>query len=399
MGRGSIELRDGIHWVGARDPEMRLFDLIMHTEHGTSYNAYLVRGSKHTALIEMVKQGFEASLLDNIREVMEPREIDFIVCNHTEPDHTGALAALLEAAPRATLVATGRGAHFLGEQQNRELAITKVKAGDSLDLGGRTLSFVPAPFLHWPDSMFTYLEEDHILFSGDVFGAHFCPPPGVITDDAPGIATEALHKATRHYYLTIMAPFAGHLQKGLAKLDGLTLAMLCPSHGPVRRADVQGLVELHRDWATPRSAPLAVVFYASIYGHTKQLAEAVARGLEERGVPTTLLDLESADPWAVLHTSWEADIIAVGSPTLNGGPAPHAAAVLAGLDPHRAKGKRFLAFGSYGWSGEAVSLLTERAAALKMTTIDSPPLRVIFAPTKEDLAQATEAGHRLSDPS
>lgn len=386
-----IALADGVHFVGAFDPELRLFDLIMHTPWGTSYNAYLVRGREKTALVETVKHGFEPALLAGIGAA----PIDFVVVNHAEPDHAGALAAVLERHPGATVVGTNRAVSFVGEQLNRAVPARVVKAGDTLDLGGRTLHFVPAPFLHWPDTMFTWLAEDRILFSGDVFGAHYCAP--AVFDDALDAAAAAdLAAARRVYYDAIMGPFAGHVAKGLQKLAGLAApAVIAAAHGPVLRATAAAALADYRAWSAGAGPKKAVVGHASVYGYTKALAEAVAAGLRAAGVATDLLDLAETDAEQAARVCWGADAIALGSPTINGGPAPQAAELLARFDPFRAKGKLFAAFGSYGWSGEGPDVLVARAKDLKMQVLEET-VKVAFAPTAADLGAARGLGARLA---
>lgn len=385
-----IALTDGVHYVGAFDPDLRLFDLIMHTPWGTSYNAYLVRGREKTALVETVKHGFEAALLDGIRDTA----IEYVVVNHTEPDHAGALAAVLERHPQAVVVGTNRAISFVGEQLNRSVPARVVKAGDTLDLGGRTLHFVPAPFLHWPDTMFTWLAEDRILFPGDVFGAHYCAP-GVFDDALDAAAAGDLAAARKVYYEAIMAPFAGHVAKGLQKIAGFAPAVIAPSHGPVLRGSVAATLADYQAWSAGGGPKKAVVGYASVYGYTKALAEAVADGVRGAGVAAEVVDLGVTDAERAASVCWAADAVVLGTPTINGGPAPQAAEVLARMDGFRAKGKVFAAFGSYGWSGEGPDVLVARAKDLKMKALEES-VKVAFAPTAADLEAARGLGARVA---
>lgn len=381
-----VKIVDGVSWVGAHDADLRLFDLVMHTPYGTSYNAYLVQGSEKAALVETVKAGFEEDLLGALGD---RGRLDYVVVNHTEPDHAGALGAVLARWPEAVVVGTKRAIGFIGDQLNREVPARVVKAGDTLELGGKTLHFLPAPFLHWPDTMFTWLAEDRVLFSGDVFGAHYATP--TLFDDTLDATAAADHAAAaKFYYDAIMGPFAGHVAKGVQKLGGLEgfpPAVICPSHGPVLRRHAADLVDRYRAWSAGGGPKRAVVCYASVYGYTKRLAEAVGEGLRGAGVEMETVDLAAGDIASAAAACWAADAVVLGSPTLNGVPAPQALEVLAHFDPFRAKGKVFGAFGSYGWSGEAVDVLHARAAELKMLPVEAG-FKVAFAPTDEDLAAA-----------
>jgi NADH oxidase (H2O-forming) len=385
---GPLKLTDRVAWVGVLDPDLVTFDIIMKTDRGTTYNSYLVTGNTHVALVDTVKAGFEGELLAKVGACLDPGRIDYVVVNHAEPDHSGALAAVLERLPHATVLGTAKALQFLQEILNRDFPKRAVKPGEVLDLGGASLRFIPAPFLHWPDTMFTWLDEEQVLFSGDVFGAHFAD--GAILDDC---VSGDFWPAVQHYYEAIMGPFAPHVQRGMKALEGLPVTMICPSHGPVQRSNPARSIEAYRSWSAPasRAHPLAVVCYASIYGYTMALALAVAEGLREGGAEVELLNLEGTSAHDAASSAGRADVVVVGSPTINSVAAPPAVEMLAHLDPFRAKGKVFGAFGSFGWSGEAVDLLLARAAELKMRPV-TPGIRASFAPTVEDLRRARQYG-------
>lgn len=388
---GVVKVANRVHWVGVLDPDLITFDIIMKTDRGTTYNAYLVEGDAQVALVDTSKAGFEGELLGKIGSILDPARINYVIVNHTEPDHSGAVAAVLEKAPNATVLGTGKALQFLQEMLNHDYPKRAVKAGDSIDLGGLTLQFIPAPFLHWPDSMFTWLPEERVLFSGDVFGAHYADAAMLDT------AVEGdFWPATKHYYQAIMGPFAPHVQRGIRAIDALDIGTICPSHGPILSASAARAVDAYRTWSSPRTreVPLAVVCYASIYGYTLALAQAVAEGLQTKGAQVEMIDLEQMNAHDAAAACAAADVVVVGSPTINSGPAPPAMEMLAHLDPLRAKGKVFGAFGSYGWSGEAVEALMSRAGDLKMRPV-TPGLRVTFSPTGEDLERARQYGADL----
>ncbi len=385
-----IPLAPGVHWVGVLNPDLRVFDVIMRTAHGTSYNAYLVRGER-IALIDAVKHGFAGGLLAQVRALVDPAAIDYVIVNHAEPDHSGALAEVLAAAPHAELIASRTGEHFVRHVLNRELPIRKVGDGDRLDLGGKTLRFVSAPFLHWPDTMFTYLEEDAILFPCDVLGAHYASE--ALFDDLAG----DFQAEWRYYFDVIMRPFKDKMLEALAKIEGWPLRMIAPSHGPVLRTDPQRYVELYRAWsAAPVHGPgrRVVVAYVSAYGNTRRLAEAVAAGAQEAGAQVRLVDAEHEGAGDLLDEIEAADALLVGSSTIVGDAIKPIWDLLSGLTTLRLKGKVGGVFGSYGWSGEAIPMLEERLRGLKLK-LPEPAVKAVLVPTAEDLAAARELGRRI----
>ena len=229
----AVKLTDGIYSVGIQNPNMRVFDIVMQTDSGTTYNSYIVRGSEKTALIETCHEGFFEQYVQNIQEVCDPKEIDYIVMNHNEPDHSGAMDKLLELMPNAKLVASIAGANYLRNITNRcDLDVHKVKDGEEIDLGGKTLTFISAPNLHWPDSMFTYVKEDNVLFTCDFLGCHYCEP---YTFDYNVAYPKAYDAALKLYYGAIFGPFASFVRKGLEKIKALPQQpdLICTSHGPV----------------------------------------------------------------------------------------------------------------------------------------------------------------------
>ena len=226
----AVKITDGIYSVGIQNPNMRVFDIVMQTDSGTTYNSYIVRGSEKTALIETCHESFFEIYLQNIQEVCDPKEIDYIVMNHNEPDHSGAMAKLLELMPNAKLVASIAGANYLRNITNRcDLDVHKVKDGEELDLGGKTLTFISAPNLHWPDSMFTYVKEDNVLFTCDFLGCHYCEP---YTFDYNIAYPKAYDAALKLYYGAIFGPFASFVRKGLEKIKALPAAAGLHLHQP-----------------------------------------------------------------------------------------------------------------------------------------------------------------------
>ncbi|MEG0914789.1 MAG: FprA family A-type flavoprotein, partial [Christensenellaceae bacterium] len=265
------KLKDNIWWVGVQDPELRTFDVIMSTQWGTSYNSYLIRGSEKIAVVDAVKEAFCEEQLSRIREVCDPKEIDYIICNHTEPDHSGSLKRLMDAAPNAVIVCSRPAKTFIKEITNRDFECIIAGDGVSLDLGDKTIDFISAPYLHWPDSIFTYVKEDAFLSTGDVFGFHFSAKN--IFDDLTQLDANMI-ESQKYYFDVIMAPFKPYALEAIEKIRNLKISIIGPSHGPVLRGDPWGAVKRYEKWAQPTINDPKKIYigYVSCYGYTAKLA-------------------------------------------------------------------------------------------------------------------------------
>lgn len=393
MNHQAITISQHVSWVGALNPKLRIFDIVMRTEQGTTYNAYLVKGEQKTALIETVKRGFSEEMFDRIAKIVDPATIDYVVCNHLEPDHSGSLPQAMKHMPNAKIVISKNGKNFLKELTNQDLDPKVVGSGDSLDLGGRTLQFITAPFLHWPDTMFTYCPEESILFSCDFFGSHYCHEAMFASQ------VDDFSHAFKYYFDHIMRPFKDYVIKGLEAINELEIKFICTSHGPILDKDLDGYIRQYREWASqpqPVVGGKLIIFYASAYGMTGQIARAVADGAQAAGVKTALFDLVGTELPDVISLVEEADGLAMGSCTINGDAVKPVWDVLSSLATVKLKGKWAAAFGSYGWSGEAVPMLEERFKSLKMK-IAVPGLRIKFQPTEEDLQNAKQLGQAMAE--
>ena len=383
----AIKAMDDLWWVGVEDHDLRVFDIVMHSDWGTSYNAYAVRGTEGVALFETVKEKFFDEYLANLKEVCSLDEVRYIVVDHTEPDHSGSLEKLLELAPNATVVGSATALTFLKEIVNRPFASRAVKDGETIDLGGRTLTFLSVPFLHWPDSMYTYIPELGALFTVDSFGCHYADDR-VFNDLIDGDFTEAY----KYYFDCIMGPFKPFVLKALDKIKGLDIRFIGNGHGPVLRADIPKYLEMYRAWATPVVKPAderrVAIAYVSAYGYTKQLAGVIADALAEGGVKhVELYDLVEQDLETARAAVQSADAFLLGSPTLVGDALPPIYEMLVGLNPIIHKGKPAGAFGSFGWSGEAVPKLTAQMQAIGLA-LPVEGLMVRFKPSEAQLAVA-----------
>ncbi|MDR1713879.1 MAG: FprA family A-type flavoprotein [Coriobacteriales bacterium] len=377
------------------NPNMRIFDVVMRTEYGTSYNSYAVIGSEKIALVDSSHLTFCEAYFDHLDAALAGRVPDYLVMNHTEPDHSGTVAALVERYPDIIIVISQAGAIYLKNITNRaDLKLQIVKDGDSLDLGGKTLHFMIAPFLHWPDTMFTWLPEEKVVFTCDFLGAHYCEPQ---LFDSKVTYREAYVGAVKNYFDCIFGPFKGYVLKGLDRLATIDPQFVCTSHGPILTAGVeyQRNLERYRQWATvePCANKRIPVFYCSAYGNTERLASHVARGLL-RGLPSaevTCYDLNQHDLSELAAALNDSDAFLLGSPTINRDALPPVWNLLACVDAVAIAKRPVALFGSYGWSGEAIPHLTNRLTDLK-AAVFADALRVQFTPTADDLAAAEKLG-------
>lgn len=389
----AIQLAPGVHWIGAIDRDIRVFDVIMKAEQGTTYNSYLVQGSKSCALIETVKARFYDSYLSTIKTLVDPAQIDYIVMNHTEPDHSGSLESILAEAQSARVVASKNGATFVKGILNRDIDVQTVGDGDSIDLGGVTLEFIQAPFLHWPDTMFTFVKEHGVLFPCDFLGSHFADEK--MFDDQ----VDDFGHARSYYFDHIIRPFKEFAVRAMDKIEDLPIQMIAPSHGPILRTDIHQYVEEYRSWcAVPQRGekPRVLVFYASSYGNTRRMAESVAEGCRDAGAEVALFDLEVTEAASILDEVEAADALAVGSLTINGDAVKPVWDFLSSLATLKLRGKAAAAFGCYGWSGEAVKYMEERFKALKLK-VPAEGVRAQMMVTQQDLDACRELGEKLTE--
>ena len=395
----SVTLAPGVFWIGALDPQLRVFDVILKTANGTTYNAYCVRGESGVAVIDTVKAEFADTFFERLEQVARYDEITVIVLNHLEPDHTGALPELMRRAPQARLYISVKAQTMLkGLLKSEDLAYTPVDSGDTVDLGGRTLTFLNTPFLHWPDTQCTYLNEEALLFSGDVFGCHFCD--NRLFNDRVG----DFRFSFEYYYQHIMRPFREHVRAGLDLIEPLELKLIAPAHGPILRDAPRSYVQRYRQLAAPLlhneaadRAKTLVIFYISSYGNTARMALAVRDGAEEiDGVRASLYDLQGGEVTPFVDLIEEADGIVFGSPTINGDAVKPIWDLLSSLAVVNIKDKLGAAFGSYGWTGEAVSMLEDRLRGLKLR-VPVTGVRVKLIPTEEELDKCRQFGRQLAE--
>ena len=399
--RNAVEFADGVYWIGALDPTLRTFDIILSTANGTTYNAYLIRGSEGVAVVDTVKANFSEEFFARLESEADYSEIKVIVLNHLEPDHTGALPELMRRAPQAKLYISQRATSMLKallKPSAGEFEYTTVNTDDTVSLGDRTLRFLHTPFLHWPDTQCTYLEDEGVLFSGDVFGCHYCDKR--MFNDLVG----DFRFSFDYYYAHIMRPFKNHVMDALKLIEPLKLKQIAPTHGPILRERPRRYVTHYRELSTSSLSReigsddrSLVIFYMSSYGNTARMADAISQGGSEiDGVRVSLYDLEGGETDPFVDLIEEADALLFGSPTINGDAVKPVWDLLSSLAVVNLKGKLGGAFGSYGWSGEAVRMIEDRMRGLKMH-IPHEGLRVKLIPTEEELEACRAFGRHTAE--
>ncbi len=385
-----LDINDNVKWIGILDPGLVTFDVVMETKYGTTYNSYFINADKK-AIVETSKDKFKDIYLDKVSQVTNFEEIEYIIMNHTEPDHSGNLKYLLDLAPQATVVGSRSAINFLKHMIDKEFKFMIVKDGDTLDLGNKTLKFISAPFLHWPDTMYTYLVEDKILFTCDSFGCHFCDER--MFDDLVSDFDDSF----RYYFDVILKPFSNYMLEAIDKIADLDIEVIAPGHGPILRTDWKKYVKLSKEIAEDTESfckDLRVFIpYVSAYGNTKKMAEKIAEGIKLAGdIEVELMDIEHEDLQVVEDKVYKSCAFIIGSPTINQNTLLPIYNLLAVINPIRNKGKLAGAFGSYGWSGEAVKIIQENLKNLKFKIYDEEGLRVNFVPYEKSDEKAIEYG-------
>ena len=390
----TLELRDGFYWAGIVDDNLRVFDIIMYTEFGTTYNSYVWKAGDKVVLFETAKEKFFDEYLDKLKEIIDVTKIDYLIVDHTEPDHAGSIGRLLEYSPQMKIVATGCAIGFLKEIVNHDFTSIAVKDNQTMEIGGKTLRFLVVPNLHWPDTMYTYIEEEQLLVTCDSFGSHYGfhdVLASKVTDQ------EGYMRATKYYFDCIIGPFKPFMLKALDKVRQLDVSMICPGHGPVIDENIDRMYNIYEDWCTvvnPNRKKTVIIPYVSAYGYTKQLAEEISRGIQDSGdIDVRSYDLVEADQDKVLEELGFADGILFGTPTIVGEALKPIWDLTTSMFAGTHGGKLASAFGSYGWSGEGVPHIIERLKQLRMKVVDG--LKIRFKPGENNLLDAYEYGYNF----
>ncbi len=379
----AIEVKKGIYWVGAVDWSVRNFHGYT-TNRGATYNAYLIIDEKIT-LIDTVKAPFAGELLARIRSVVDPEKIDYVVSNHVEMDHSGALPVIMKACPNAKVVTSapsgvkGLTAHY------GEYDYMPVKGGDTLSLGERSLAFVTTPMVHWPDNMVTYCPEEKILFSNDAFGQHYASN-GRFDDQEP---LDVVLQEAKKYYANIVMPYSKQAGGAVTACGGLDFDMICPSHGVIWRSYIKEILEAYGKWTSGATEEKALVVFDSMWHSTEQMALAVLEGFTQKGICAKLFDLKCCHNSDILTDVLDCTYIAVGSPTLNNQMLPTVASFLCYLKGLSPKNRKAFAFGSYGWGGQSIGLVEDELKACGFD-ICLDKIRIQYVPKEEQLLEITE---------
>ena len=376
-----MKIADNVYYVGVSNPTLRVFDIIMCTEYGTTYNSYLVKGADKTALIDGAHKGFEANFQENVEAITDFANIDYMVVNHTEPDHSGAIRLVIEKNPDIVVYGTAACLKNLDNIVRLPFNRVAVKDGDTLELGGKALTFCVSPNIHWPDTMMTYLAEDKILFSCDFLGAHFAEPTMYVHK---AYKKELYEKEFKVYYDAIMGPFAKFVIRALDRIKDLDIALVCPSHGPmIMGGDIQVAMDTYRKWATPeeKTDKTVAIYYVSAYGYTRQMCQYLAKKLEAKGLVVSAFDVIKTDA-ADIAAHLEDDCLVFGSPTLNRAALKPVLDVISSIDAVGAAGRPYATLGCFGWSGEACAQLNDRCNSIKMKQVGES-VRSQFTPTDE----------------
>lgn len=389
----TTELVEGVYWVGVVDWELRHFHgHELSTHRGSTYNAYLIVDEK-IVLVDTVWGPFHDQLIENIRQIIDPAKIDIVVANHSEPDHSGGLPAVMKHIPDATVVVSRRGQESVEGHYHQAWNFRTVQTGDRISIGANDLVFVEAPMLHWPDSMFTYLTGRKILMPNDAFGQHYATAFR-FNDE---VNQEELFEEAMKYYANILTPFSDRVNKRIEEVLALNLEveMIAPSHGVIWRKDPLQIVRKYQEWAAQVPEKRAVIVYDTMWESTRRMAGAIGSGLASEGVPYKLFYMPTSDRNDIITEIFRAKAIVVGSPTLNNGVLPTITPILEDMRGLKFQNKIGAAFGSYGWSGESVKIIGDHLARCKIPT-GAEGVRAKWQPKAADLSACEKLGRKIA---
>jgi flavorubredoxin len=385
--RNVTELATKVYWVGIRDWNRRLFDALIPLPRGTSYNSYLVIGSSKKALIDTANPGFEKELDEKIRKITDPTEIDYVVMNHAEPDHAGCIPFLMGINKRARLVTSTQGARMARTfYKVPDERILSVRDQETISLGDKTLRFIEAPMLHWPETMFTYLQEDRILFPCDFFGSHSAG--GMYDDEIDDLLVHA-----QRYFGEIMMPFRLMGQKALEKIKNVEIKMIAPSHGPVHR-NPDRILNAYKKWVNGETKRKAIVVYATMWHSTEKMIKPVVETLASEGIETAVYDLTVSDIGDIAKDLVDSKAIVLGAPTVLGGVHPLAVYATYLTKALRPPLKFGLVLSSYGWGGGAVKHVQEILGSTKLELVGA--MEINGPPSEDDTRKITELATMLA---
>ncbi len=391
----AFEVKKDIYWTGVIDKDLKVFDIIMETEFGTTYNAYFIDDEKKV-LFDTVKPNFKKEFIEKLSKLTDIKELDYVVIHHTEPDHAGSLKYLLDINPDIEVICTNAAKMYLTEQVNRPFKCHVIKDGETINIGKRTLKFISAPFLHWADTMFTYIEEEKTLLTCDAFGCHFA---SVNADD---VNSENYLKSAKHYFDCIVKPFSKHVLKAVNKVVelGLDFDTILTSHGPMLTKDPMAQVKRYVEWSTETvnstNQDQLAVLYLSAYTNTKVMAEKIAEGIKSVNGNVQLYDIETMDLHQLHDVIVMSKGVIFGSPTINRTMVKPMWDAFSVIDPMANQGKIAGVFGSYGWSGEGITMAETilKGMGFKMP-VES--IKKKFFPSEDTLQECFEFGVKFAE--
>jgi anaerobic nitric oxide reductase flavorubredoxin len=390
-----VEIKPDIYWIGVNDRTTDLFEgLWPITKEGVSYNTYLINDTKK-AIVDLTKALKTDEFFSQIDQVTDLSQLDYIIVNHMEPDHSGVLRTLRRVAPQATILGSEKTRAMLESFYGITEGVQVVQDGDTLSLGQHTLRFVYTPFVHWPETMMTYEVTERVLFSCDAFGGYGALR-GAIFDDGC-IDFEFYKQEALRYYVNIVALFSGPVLKAIEKLADVPVSIIAPSHGLIWRGNPQLIVDLYRQWAEYATGPTEVgitLIYGSMYGNTEKMMNAIAQGISREGVPLTIFDAAHTHVSYILPSLWTQRGVMVGAPTYEGSLFPPVAQALDMVVQKRIRNKKVARFGSYGWSGGAQRDFERIIEPLKWELVET--FEFIGGPTEEDLRHGEGFGARFA---
>jgi len=386
-----VELKDGVFWVGVVDWNIRDFHGYI-THRGTTYNAYLIVDEK-IALVDTVKHGFFDEMLSRIKEIVDPKDIDYVISNHVEMDHSGSLPDIMREAVNAEVFATKKGKEGLYNYYKGDWTFNTVKTGDQLNIGKKNLLFLEMPMLHWPDSMATYIVEDHILLPNDAFGQHLATAQRFEDE----VEEEILMEEAADYYANILMPLGSLILKKVEEIQklGIPIDMIAPSHGVIWRSNPAKIIEAYVNWSKGVAKKKVLIVYDTMWNSTDQMARAIANGVSDEKIEVRLLHLRKNDWSDIVKEILDTKAVIFGSPTLNNGMFPTVGGFLTYLKGLKPKNKIATAFGSYGWGRGAVKAINKELKEAGFEVIESG-LEIKYRPDEDGLKKCYELGKEIA---
>ncbi|MBV5279588.1 MAG: FprA family A-type flavoprotein [Campylobacteraceae bacterium] len=388
-----IEIAKDIFYIGVSDSDIRTFDIVMKTANGSTYNAYLIKTDEGVIIVDTVKKEFQAEFFLHVEALCSYEEIAYVIIHHIEPDHSGALPELIKKAPNAKVLISPQATTMLKAIiGSEEIAFETIWTNKQLSLGDKTISFLTTPYLHWPETMSSYVHEDKLLFSGDVFGSHYYDKR--LFNDKVGDFSYAF----AYYYDHIMRPFKSYVNNALKLYERFDIELIAPLHGPILRENPHQYIDLYKSWSQKTTyqnhgKKILSIFYLTSYKNTQEMAQSIMEGSESvEGIITNIYDLSSIEEPNMIKILEESDGFLIGTPTINADAPKPVWDLLSCLMFLEKAGKVAGAFGSYGWSGEAVDNILARLKSLKLRVPPLEPLKIKLIPSDDELQKCFDFG-------